>query len=307
MSKHVRLGIDLGGTKTEIIALTSDGDTLLRRRTPTPQGDYLSTIQNIVSLVNQAEAELEHKGSVGIAMPGAESPATGLIKNANSTWLNGKSFAQDLSEALQRPIKLTNDANCFALSEAIDGAAQGAAIVFGVILGTGVGGGIVINQQTLTGINAISGEWGHNPLPWPQAGELPGPPCYCGKYGCIETFLSGPALAQDYQGEDNLNGLEIAERAEQGEAAAQDCLQRYVDRLARGLANVINILDPDVVVLGGGVSNIEKLYEAAPSQWDKYVFSDRVDTRLVKAKYGDSSGVRGAAWLWAPGEDAHIV
>ncbi|EDN68883.1 ROK family protein [Beggiatoa sp. PS] len=245
------------------------------------------------------EQRLGAQGTVGIGTPGAISPATGLIKNSNSVCLIGQPLDRDLSEALQRPIKLTNDANCFALSEAIDGAAAGAEVVFGVIIGTGTGGGIVINQQVLTGINGIAGEWGHNPLPWPQTEELPGPSCYCGKQGCIETFLSGPGMALDFY---TVTGQskktpEIVALAQAGDSAAKACLSRYCDRLARGLASIINVLDPNVIVLGGGMSNIEILYTEVPCLWKKYVFSDRVDTVLKPAKYGDSSGVRGAAWL----------
>jgi fructokinase len=296
----LRLGIDLGGTKIEIIALSEQGEILARERVSTPNNDYKAIVQTIVNLVQAVEQRLGAQGTVGIGTPGAISPATGLIKNSNSVCLIGQPLDRDLSEALQRPVKLTNDANCFALSEAIDGAAAGAEVVFGVIIGTGTGGGIVINQQVLTGINGISGEWGHNPLPWPQNEELPGPACYCGKQGCIETFLSGPGMALDFY---TVSGLsqkspEIVALAQAGDRAAQACLSRYCDRLARGLASIINVLDPNVIVLGGGLSNIAELYTEVPRLWEKYVFSDRVDTVLKPAKYGDSSGVRGAAWLW---------
>jgi fructokinase len=295
----MRLGIDLGGTKIEIIALDDSGKELLRRRAPTPQGNYPATLQLIAQLVCDAETALGQRGSLGIGTPGALSRATGLLKNSNSVALNGQPILQDLETLLQRKVKISNDANCFALSEATDGAAAGAEVVFGVILGTGVGAGIVINGLILTGPNGIAGEWGHNPLPWPQADELPGQPCYCGKHGCIETFLSGPGMAKLHQIEtgDSLRAEEIVARADQGDATCERSLQRYENRLARSLAHVINILDPDVIVLGGGMSNIERLYANVPGIWDNWVFSDRVDTKLVKHQFGDSSGVRGAAWL----------
>jgi len=295
----MKIGIDLGGTKIEIIALADDGKELLRRRKPTPQGDYPGILEVIVQLVNESEAELGEQCSIGIGTPGALSRATGLLKNSNSVALNGKPILNDLEEKLQRKIKMSNDANCFALSEAVDGAAAGAEVVFGVILGTGVGAGVVVNRYVLTGPNAIAGEWGHNPLPWPDAEELPGPACYCGKHGCIETFLSGPGMMKLYHQKTGtkLNSAEIVQRAEQGEIDCERTMQTYEHRLARGLAHVINILDPDVIVLGGGMSNIVRLYENVPRMWGNWVFSDRVDTRLVKNKYGDSSGVRGAAWL----------
>jgi fructokinase len=292
----MRIGIDLGGTKTEIVALGEDGGELLRERVATPQGDYAATLAAIAGLVGAAEARLGARGSVGIGIPGAESRATGLVKNANSTWLIGKPLRRDLEQALGRPVRIMNDANCFALSEATDGAAAGAEVVFGVILGTGVGGGIVVRGQVLTGINAIAGEWGHNPMP----GEHHRPACYCGRKGCVELYLSGPGMARDHrqQGGDALTPEQIVEQAAAGDAECEATLQRYEQRLARALATVINVVDPDVIVLGGGMSNIGRLYEAVPSLWGAHVFSDRVDTRLVKAKFGDSSGVRGAAWLW---------
>ena len=295
----MRLGIDLGGTKIEIIALDNAGAELLRRRVPSPRGDYPATLQAIADLVHDAEAQLGQRGSLGIGTPGAISKATGRIKNSNSTHLIGQPIVQDLEALLQRPVKISNDANCFTLSEATDGAAAGAAVVFGVILGTGVGAGIVVNGQVLTGPNGIAGEWGHNPLPWPETQELPGPECYCGKHGCIETFLSGPGMMQLHRQESgaSLPPEEIVARAERGDAACERSLQRYEHRLARSLAHVINILDPDVIVLGGGMSNIERLYARVPELWGRWVFSDRVDTRLVKHRFGDSSGVRGAAWL----------
>lgn len=295
----MRLGIDLGGTKIEIVALDDAGAERLRRRVPTPRGDYPATLQAIAGLVQDAEAELGQRGSLGIGTPGAISRATGMLKNSNSTHLNGQPILQDLEALLQRPVKISNDANCFALSEATDGAAAGAAVVFGVIIGTGTGAGIVVNGQVLTGANGIAGEWGHNPLPWPEPDELPGPECYCGRRGCIETFLSGPGMAKlhhDATGA-TLSSAEIVARAEAGDAAGERSLQAYENRLARSLAHVINILDPDVIVLGGGMSNIERLYTRVPEIWGRWVFSDRVDTRLVKHRFGDSSGVRGAAWL----------
>jgi len=296
----MRLGIDLGGTKIEIIALDESGIELLRRRVATPRGDYPATLAAIVSLVEQAEAVLGMRGTLGIGTPGAVSPLSGLLRNSNSTHLNGQPLQQDMETLLQREIRIANDANCFALSEALDGAAAGAAVVFGAILGTGVGGGIVIHGQVLTGPNRIAGEWGHNPLPWPDAEELPGPACYCGKRGCIETFLCGPAMAAEHARlhGGTLDAAAIAADAEAGDAACTTTLQRYEDRLARALAQVVNILDPDVIVLGGGMSNIGRLYREVPRRWGQYVFSDRVDTRLVANQFGDSSGVRGAAWLW---------
>jgi fructokinase len=296
----MRLGVDLGGTKIEIIALADDGKELLRRRVATPKNNYYETLQAIAGLVRDAEAELGQRGPLGIGTPGALSRATGRLKNSNSVALNGQPILQDLEALMQRKIQISNDANCFALSEAIDGAAAGAEVVFGVILGTGVGGGVVVNGRVLTGPNAIAGEWGHNPLPWPEeAHELPGPECYCGKHGCIETFLSGPGMMKLYVQEtgDSLNSAEIVRRAEQGDAACERTMQTYENRLARSLAHVINVLDPDVIVLGGGMSNIVRLYANVPALWGNWVFSDRVDTKLVKNCYGDSSGVRGAAWL----------
>jgi fructokinase len=296
-----RIGIDLGGTKIEGVALAADGTVSARRRVATPRDDYPATLSAIAGLVQAIEEELRVGPlTVGIGMPGAVSPATGLVKNANSTWLIGRRFDADLASALGREVRLSNDANCFALSEASDGAAAGAACVFGVIVGTGTGGGVVVHGRVLSGRNAIAGEWGHNPLPWPRDDERPGPSCYCGRSGCIETFLSGPGLADDYRratGE-AIGGPEIVRRAEAGEASSAASLERYEDRMARALASVINVLDPDVIVLGGGMSNVRRLYENVPRLWTRYVFSDRVDTRLVPPAHGDSSGVRGAAWLW---------
>ena len=299
----LRIGIDLGGTKIEAIALSASGSILARRRVATPHGDYELTVRAIVDLVFSIEKELEGLGTVGVGTPGAISPATGLIKNANSTVLNSRPLDKDLASALKREVRLSNDANCFALSEAVDGAGAGAEIVFGVIIGTGTGGGIAVRGTILTGLNAIAGEWGHNPIPWPRQEELPGPQCYCGKKGCLETFLSGPGLSRDFLNDTGVQHEppEIVRLAEANEQAAETCLRRYEDRLARGLAHVINILDPDVIVLGGGMSNIERLYDRVPRLWDQYVFSDRVDTKLLRPIHGDSGGARGAAWLWPVG------
>ena len=296
----MRIGIDLGGTKIEGIAIADDGREAIRRRITAPRDDYRRTLDAVHGLVQEIERELGVQGSVGIGIPGTISPATGLIKNSNSTWLNGTRLAGDLERRLDRPLRFANDANCFALSEATDGAGHGAAIVFGVIIGTGTGGGVVVNQRVLTGANAVSGEWGHNPLPAPRDGERPGPACYCGRCGCIETFLSGPALARDYAaaGGGEATAIEIAARAAAGDPVAAAAIERYAERLARALGSIINVLDPDVIVLGGGLSNIDRLYERVPQLWAQYVFSDRVATRLVRARHGDSSGVRGAAWLW---------
>ena len=308
MKDSIRIGVDLGGTKIEVIALLSNGDELIRRRLPTPQGDYRETVAAVASQVREIEAELgiigpENRCRVGIGIPGTISPATGVVKNANSTCLIGKPLQQDLESALNRAVKITNDANCFAMSEATDGAAVGAATVFGVILGTGVGGGVVVNGQVLNGTNLIAGEWGHNPLPWPRGVEQDReqtPDCYCGRSGCIEGYLSGPALARDFHlagGDSQWGAEQIVEASSNGNELAESTLRRYEDRLARGLASVINILDPEVVVLGGGLSNVGRLFTNVPKIWGDYIFSDRVDTALVPPKYGDSSGVRGAAWL----------
>jgi fructokinase len=300
----MRIGVDLGGTKIEGVALDERGALLARRRVPTPRGDYDETLAALAGLVRGLEQETAQQGTVGIGMPGALSPATGLVKNANSTWLIGRPLDQDLSALLQRPIRVANDANCFALSEAVDGAGAGARVVFGVIVGTGTGGGVVVDRRVLTGPNAIAGEWGHNPLPWPRPDEWPGPACYCGKTGCVETFLSGPGLARDYRERTGvaIEAPEIAARAARGEAAAGQALERYEDRMARALAVVLDLLDPDVVVLGGGMSQIRRLYASVPRLWQQWAFSDRVDTLLRPPVHGDSSGVRGAAWLWGPGE-----
>lgn len=295
----MRIGIDLGGSKIEIICLNPAGETLLRRRVATPAGDYQATLQAITALIRQSEDELGQQGSVGIGIPGAISPHSGLVKNANSTCLIGQPLHQDLQQQLQRPVRISNDANCFTVSEASDGAAAGAHSVFGVILGTGVGGGIVMNGQPVDGPNAIAGEWGHNPLPWPQ-GDEQGSDCYCGRFGCIETWLSGPGFVRDHHSRGGVarSAQEIMQQVEQGAPLARASIQRYEQRLARALASVINILDPEVIVLGGGMSNIGRLYEQVPKLWGEFVFSDHVATRLVQNQHGDSSGVRGAAWLW---------
>ncbi|MBK7743538.1 MAG: ROK family protein [Betaproteobacteria bacterium] len=298
-----RLGIDLGGTKIEIVALDAQGRELLRRRVPTPQGDYAATVAAVAALVAGVELELGGRGSVGIGTPGSISRATGLLRGSNSVCLNGRPFRQDLANALGREIRITNDANCFALSEASDGAGAGAAVVFGAILGTGVGAGIVVRGEVLDGPNAIAGEWGHNPLPWPRDDERPGAMCFCGRPGCIETWVSGTGIERDHRQVAGaaLKAPEIVARAAAGDAACAATLSRYEERLARALAHVINLLDPDVVVLGGGMSNVLRLYAEVPLLWGPWVFSDRVDTRLVRNLHGDSSGVRGAAWLWGAG------
>ncbi|HEX2650428.1 MAG TPA: ROK family protein [Burkholderiales bacterium] len=271
---YTRIGVDLGGSKIEAIALDSNGKSLVRKRIATPKGDYEGTVRAVAALVLETEKKLGKKGRVGVGIPGALSRVTGLVKNANSTWLIGRDLKTDFEQALDREVRLANDANCFALSEAVDGAAAGAEVVFGVILGTGVGGGVVVRGEVLTGPNGIAGEWGHNPLPLPQEEDLPLPECYCGRKGCIETYLCGPALEKNPD------------------------MDRYEERLARALAGVINVLDPDVIVLGGGISNVRRLYANVPRLWEPYVFSDQVATRLVQNRHGDSSGVRGAAWLW---------
>jgi fructokinase len=296
----VRIGIDLGGTKIEGIAVDDSGAALVRTRVPSPQGSYGDTLAAIERLIAAIEEQVGCRGSVGVGIPGAISQTTGRVKNSNSTWLNGTLLARDLPERLGRPVRFANDANCFALSEATDGAAAGARVVFGVIIGTGTGGGLVVDGRVLVGANGVAGEWGHNPLPWPGAEEQPGPPCYCGRRGCIETFLSGPGLRQDFAraAGTSLDVRVIVRSAAAGDALAEACLARYEDRMARALASVINLVDPDVIVLGGGLSNIERLVTTVPARWPGYVFSDAIATRLVRAAHGDSSGVRGAAWLW---------
>jgi fructokinase len=300
MENQLRLGIDLGGTKTEVIVLSRDGETLFRDRVETVRDDYQATLATVKALVDKAEQTVEQQCTIGIGTPGAISPQTGLLKNSNSIWLNGKPLQQDLEQILQRPVRLANDANCFALSEAVDGAAAQCNVVFGVIVGTGTGAGVVVNKTVHVGPNAIAGEWGHNPMPWPHADEMPGPECYCGKRGCIETFLSGPGMALDFYEMTGiqLTSAEIVQQASKGDENATIIVNRYEERLAKSLASVINVLDPDAIVLGGGMSNIERLYENVPTRWDKYVFSDSVNTLLLPPQFGDSSGVRGAAWLW---------
>ena len=283
----VRIGIDIGGTKIEALALDSAGRETFRKRVATPRGDYAATIQAVSSLAGEAG-----DGSVGVGIPGALSRGTGLVKNANSTWLIGKPLKEDLEKALGKPVRIENDANCFALSEALDGAGKGAGVVFGVILGTGVGGGIVVDGKVVVGMNAIAGEWGHNPLPLPGPEDLPLPPCYCGRRGCIETYLSGPGLSRDHE-------QSTGERLPPEQVVLHEkTMTRYVERLARALASVINVLDPEVIVLGGGMSNVARLYTQVPLLWTRQVFSDHVATRLAPPAHGDSSGVRGAAWLW---------
>jgi fructokinase len=302
----MRVGIDLGGTKIEGIALDRQGVERARRRVASPHG-YDAAIAAIRDLVSALEVDSGAPvRAVGVGMPGSISPQTGLARNGNSTWLNGKPFAADLQAALGRPLRCENDANCFALSEATDGAGAGAQIVFGVILGTGCGGGVAIDGRVLTGAAGVAGEWGHNPLPWAHAGEFPGPRCWCGKDGCIEQWISGPAFAKDHErvtGE-TLSPREIEARADAGDAAAVASIDRLCDRIARGLAAIINVIDPQVIVLGGGVSNIARLYETVPARLPRYVFSDFVATKVVKNMHGDSSGVRGAAWLWRADEIA---
>jgi len=301
-----RIGVDLGGTKIEAVAIDPVGRVHARRRVPTPARDYDGTVAAVAALVRGIEAEHGFGMTMGIGIPGTLAARTGLVKNANSTWLIGRPLGRDLESALDRPVRLANDANCFALSEASDGAAAGCHGVFGVILGTGVGGGIVIDGKIVVGANAIGGEWGHNPLPWPRPEELPGPPCYCGRSGCIETFLSGPGLAAEHRrrGGGEIAGERIVAGAASGDALCHATLDRYAERLARALAHVINILDPDAIVLGGGLSAIASLYQTVPRLWRPFVLSDEVVTKLLAPHHGDSSGVRGAAWLWRPEEAA---
>ena len=305
MSGGFRIGVDLGGSKIEAAALAPDGALRAGRRIATPAGDYAGTIAAIAGLVRAVEAEIGAAAPVGVGMPGAIVAATGLVKNANSTWLNGRPFPRDVEASLARPVRFANDANCFALSEASDGAAAGCGTVFGVILGTGVGGGLVVDGRLLVGANAIAGEWGHNPLPAPRPDELPGPLCYCGRRGCIETFLSGPGLAADHRRHTGLAlaGPDIVDAAAAGEPAARATLGRYADRLARALAAVVNIVDPDAIVLGGGLSALGFLYDEVPRRWARHIMSDPIVTRLLPPRHGDASGLRGAAWLW-PRDDA---
>jgi fructokinase len=295
----LRIGIDLGGTKIEGIALDGSRE-VARVRVNTPRDDYRETLEAIASIVSTLEQRAGATGTVGIGIPGALSSTTTLVKNANSVWLIGKPLLEDLRVRLDRDVRIANDANCFAMSEAADGAAAGADVVFGAIVGTGTGAGIVVRGEVLTGPNAIAGEWGHNPLPWPDADELAGPPCYCGRVGCIETFLSGPGMRADHVRRTgrSVEPADIDAAAAKGDREAEATLQRYESRMARGLASVINILDPDVIVLGGGMSMMTRLYTNVPTLWTPYIFSDSATTRLVQAKHGPSSGVRGAAWLW---------
>lgn len=296
----MRIGIDLGGTKIEGIALGARGVEIARQRIPTPRGDYDGTVRAVRDLVARLESGTPAAATVGIGMPGIVSPASGLVKNANSTWLNGRPFDRDMAAALARPVRVENDANCFALSEAVDGAGAGEAVVFGVIVGTGTGGGVVVHGRVITGRNAIAGEWGHNSLPWAGADDRPDPLCYCGRSGCIETYLSGPGIAADHARRtgEQLDPEVIAARAARGDVPCRDSLARHGGRFARALASIVNVLDPDVIVLGGGISHLQHLYTTIPDQWLPFVFSDRVTTRIVPPKHGDSSGVRGAAWLW---------
>jgi fructokinase len=301
MNNHIiRIGVDIGGSKIEIIALDSAGSELVRRRVPAPQGDYIATLECVAELVRQVQRDLALPVTIGIGTPGAVSASTGRIKNSNSTHLNGRALQDDLEARMGQNVRIANDADCFALSEAVDGAAAGARVVFGVILGTGVGGGVVVNGQLLVGANAITGEWGHNPMPDANAYGRTAPACYCGRAGCVETYLSGPGFARDYLRATGLvlDPPQIVSRALAGDAVCEAVLARYEERLARALAVVINILDPEVVVLGGGMSNIDRLYERVPKLWCAHVFSDSVVTRLERNRHGDSSGVRGAAWLW---------
>jgi fructokinase len=300
----MRLGIDLGGTKTEIIALGNEGRERLRARVPTPSNSYGEIVNVICNLVRDAEARLDSKGSVGVAIPGTLSARTGFVKNANSTALIGHALDKDLETALGRPLRVANDANCFTLSEATDGAAAGAHVVFGIIAGTGIGGGICVGGRLIEGAHRIAGEWGHNPLPAPKSDELPGPRCYCGKYGCIETWVSGPALARDFTRRSGrtLTAAEIDMAARDGDATAKETMNDFFDRFARAIASVVNVLDPDVIVLGGGLSNLRDLPDELARRAERYAFMPETPTRIVKNAFGDSSGVRGAAWLWRPEE-----
>ena len=298
----MRIGVDLGGTKTEVIVLDAAGGVRLRRREPTPSGDYPAILDLVARLVREAEQACgiaAGSAGVGVGTPGSMSRASGLLRGSNSVCMNGMPVKRDLEARLARPIAMANDANCFALSEASDGGGRGAEVVFGVILGTGVGGGLVIRGRVLEGVNGIAGEWGHNPLPWPRGEEVPGPACFCGHDGCVETYLSGPGMLRDHRahGAIAISTHAIVEGSRAGDAACEATMGRYEERLARALAHVINIVDPDVIVLGGGLSNVERWYESVPRLWTRWVFSDRVDTALVRHIHGDSSGVRGAAWL----------
>jgi fructokinase len=300
MTNGLRIGIDLGGTKIEGIVLDQSGAERARLRIPSPQGDYSATIGALVEVVARLEADGSGTASVGVGMPGSLSPTTGLARNANSTWLNGRPLQQDVSDALGRPVRFANDANCFALSEAVDGAGRDAHSVFGIILGTGCGGGIVIQKRLIEGARGIGGEWGHNPLPWTTREEHPGPRCWCGRTGCLETWISGPGLSDDHEriAGTRLSAQDIAKLAKDGDEAAKATLARHADRVARGLAHVINIVDPEVIVIGGGLSHLEHLYTELPGLAAPYVFSDVANVTVLPPRWGDSGGVRGAAWLW---------
>ena len=299
-AQRLRIGVDLGGTKTEAMALDPSGETLLRRRIRTPASDYAAIVKEIAALVRSIEVEIGEEARVGVGVPGSISPASGCIRNSNTLVLNRRPLAEDLGRALGRETRIENDANCFTLSEATDGAGEGRAVVFGVILGTGVGGGLMVHGRLLRGANALAGEWGHNPLPRMRSDEYPGPPCYCGRNGCVETYLCGGALAEDYgrRSGEKITAQEVARRADGGDPLAQGAIDAYRDRLARALASVVNVVDPDVIVLGGGVSNIDRVYQELERLVGDYAFTDALATPIVKNRHGDSSGVRGAAWLW---------
>lgn len=300
ITNKLRIGIDLGGSKIEVLALDQEGEELFRKRVATPKGDYPATLKAITDLVEVTEHKLKQKCTVGICTPGSLSAENNLLRNSNSTCLNQKPFKQDIENLLAREIRISNDANCFALSEATDGAAKNAQIVFGVIIGTGCGGGVVINQQIIDGPNRIAGEWGHNPMPWPDEHEVNATSCWCGQHDCLETYLSGSGLSMDYRRScgHHLDAIDIIHESEHGNACALEVVARYELRLAKSLALVINILDPHVIVLGGGMSNVQRLYKNIPVLWDKHIFSDYIATQLLAPEFGDSSGVRGAAWLW---------
>jgi len=303
----MRIGVDLGGTKIEALALDDAGKELIRKRLATPHGDYLGTVAAVAGVVRELERETQVVGTVGVGIPGTIVASTGLVKNANSIWLNGKALERDLEAALGREVRCANDANCFAISESTDGAAAGTRVVFGVILGTGCGGGVVFDGSVHGGLNGLAGEWGHTPLPWMSADEYPGPACYCGRQGCVETWISGPGFERDFQKASgrSLRSPEIVEAAERGDTEAEAALDRLEDRLARSLATVVNVLDPDVIVLGGGLSRIDRLYEGGVSgRLREYGFGGGVETPVIRNLHGDSSGVRGAAWLWPAGSRA---